>query len=80
MSIRPDGGVDCDRCGTVLPNDGIDVCVKITDLDPDDLGSIRQLHLCVDRPDPAHDGKTIQGCRDHVLTKRALRHYHETKD
>jgi hypothetical protein len=78
MTMNLDGSFTCDRCGTVLPNNSITVCAHITELNPDDPSDIRHFHLCVDRPDA--DGKTIQGCRDHVLTKRALRHFHETKD
>lgn len=78
MTMHPDGSCSCDRCGAVLPNDSVTVCAHITDLNPDDPGDIRHFHLCVDRLDA--DGKTISGCRDHVLTKRALRHFHDTKD
>jgi hypothetical protein len=80
MTLHADGVYRCDRCGTALPNDSVTVCAHITDLNPNDPSDIRHFHLCVDRPDPESDGKTIQGCRDHVLTKRALRHFHDTKD
>ena len=80
MSLQPDGTYTCDRCGVDVGNAGIDRCAHITDLNPDDPTDIRHFHLCLDRPDPDNDGKTIQGCRDRVLTKRALRHFIETQE
>lgn len=75
MSLRPDGKYRCDRCDVELENGGVQECASITDLDPKVPGSIRHLHLCYDEHDD--DGKvTRQGCRDRVLTRRALRaHY-----
>lgn len=69
----------CARCGVSVGNGGIDQCAVITDTDPDQPGRVRSLRLCVDRPDPDRPGKTIQGCRDRVLTRKALRHYRETR-
>lgn len=81
MSLRADGGYACDRCGTDVGNGGVHECAVISDLDPD-TGDVtpRVLHLCRTRPDPDHPGKTMQGCRDRVLTKKALAHYHETRN
>lgn len=79
MSLRPDGRYRCDRCGTGVGNGGVQEAASITDLDPQDPTRVRQLHLCLDRPDPDRPGKTIQGCRDRVLTKKALRNHHETR-
>lgn len=79
MSVRADGTYECDRCGVEVGNGGVDRAASITDTEPGDPTRIRQLKLCLDRPDPDNPKKTIQGCRDRVLTKKALRHYHETR-
>lgn len=80
MSMRSDGGYECDRCGTDVGNGGVQTTAIITDLDPaTGHATPRRLDFCRDRPDPDRPGKTIQGCRDRVLTKKALRHYHETR-
>lgn len=79
MSRRLDGSYCCDRCGTDVGNAGVQEAASISDLDPADPTRIRQLHLCLDRPDPAAPGKTIQGCRGRVLTRKALANYHETR-
>lgn len=75
--MRPDGTYECDRCGADVGNGGVDKAASITDTEPGDLTRVRQLKLCLDRP--GDDGKKIQGCRDRVLTKKALRHHHETR-
>lgn len=80
MSLRPDGGYECDRCGVDVGNGGVHTAAVISDLDPADGNlSPRVLHLCRDRPDPDQPGKTIRGCRDRVLTAKALAHYNETR-
>lgn len=70
----------CAKCGAGLGNGGVDRCAIVADLDPDqdDLAP-RQLRFCRDRPDPDNPRKKIQGCRDKVFTRKALRHYHETR-
>ena len=78
MSRRTDGTWRCDRCGTELPNEGVRTAVMISDMiETDDGVEPRMLQLCRDRPDPDDPGKTIQGCRDRVLTRKALRNYYE---
>lgn len=77
MSLQPDGTYCCDRCGVDVGNAGIYQAATVVDIDPGDPGIVRRLNLCLDRPDPDRPGKTIQGCRDRVLTKKALRHYIE---
>lgn len=80
MSLRADGRYRCDRCGHEFDNAGVQEAAKITDLDPATGGTtVQQLDFCRDRPDPDNEGKKIQGCRDRVLTKKALRNYHETR-
>lgn len=80
MSLRPDGSYRCDRCGADVGNGGVQVSAVISDTDPDhDNLTPRRLDLCRDRPDPDNPNKKIQGCRDRVLTKKALRNYHETR-
>lgn len=81
MSLRPDGHYHCDRCGHDLgEGGGVAVAVKISDTDPATGDTtVRLLDLCRDRPDPDRPGKKIQGCRDRVLTKKALRNYYETR-
>jgi hypothetical protein len=80
MSLRPDGTYRCDRCGTDVGNAGVDRAAHIMDTQPDDLTLTRHLHLCLDRPNPKVPGDTIQGCRDRVLTRRALRWYREQQE
>lgn len=80
MSRLPDGTHECDRCGHNVGNGAVDQAAKVVDTDPDTGNTTqRDLHLCRDRPDPDRPGKTIQGCRDRVLTRKALRHYHEKR-
>lgn len=81
MSLRPDGGYECDRCGADVDNGSVIFSAIVTDLDPaTDNSTPRRLDFCRDRPDPDRPGKTLQGCRDRVFTKKALRHYHETRN
>lgn len=80
MSLRPDGSYRCDRCGADVDNGGVHTAAVVSDLDPDTGNTTpRRIDFCRDRPDPDQPGKTIQGCRDRVLTKKALRNYHETR-
>lgn len=80
MSLLPDGSYECDRCGVSVGNGSVQECAVITDTDPATGNRTpRQLHLCRDRPDPDNPKKTIQGCRDRVLTRKALRHYQEKR-
>lgn len=80
MSLRPDGSYRCDKCGADVGNGGVHTAAVISDLDPAG-GNVtpRVLHLCMNRPDPDEPGKTVQGCRDRVLTKKALANYTETR-
>lgn len=80
MSLRPDGSYRCDRCDRELENGGVQECASITDLDPRNPGSIRQLHLCYDEVDPETGETTLQGCRDRVLTRRALRSLYASQE
>jgi hypothetical protein len=76
--LREDNTFRCDRCGRDLGNAGPDVACHINDTEPDDPRIPRRLQLCLDYPDPDDPDKTIQGCRDRVLTKRALANLHKT--
>lgn len=78
MSLQPNGSYVCDRCGADVGNGGVDQAARIADTDPQDATRLRSLHLCLDRI--GTDGNIIQGCRGRVLTKRALRAYHEKKE
>jgi len=75
VSLRSDGKYRCDRCDLELENGGVQECASITDLDPSNPGNIRHFHLCYDRLDPESGKVAHRGCRDRVLTKRALRAY-----
>lgn len=77
MSRRPDGTYRCDRCGADVGNGGVQSAAVIADTDPADPTSLRHLHLCLDRT--GEGGTTVHGCRDRVLTRRALANYHETR-
>lgn len=84
MSRRADGKWRCDgKCspetgGVELPNEGVRTAVMISDFIETEEGLVpRMLQLCRDRPDPGDPEKTIQGCRDRVLTRKALRNYYE---
>ena len=80
MSMREDGTYECNRCGADLGNGSVQVSAIVTDLDPATGNTTqRRLDFCRDRPDPDQPGKTIQGCRDRVFTRKALRHYHEKR-
>lgn len=82
MSLRDDGSYCCDRCGADVGNGGVHAAVVISDLDPATGNATpRVLHLCRDRDEPDPDGtiRKVQGCRDRVLTKKALANYTETR-
>lgn len=79
-SPQPDISYQCARCGADLGNGGVQSCAIVVDLDPaTGEQTQRNLRFCRDRPDPDNPGKNIHGCRDRVFTKKALRHYHETR-
>lgn len=80
MSVRSDGQYHCDRCGVSVGNGSVQNSAVVTDVFqiPDGAVPVR-FDWCRDRPDPDNEGKTIQGCRDRVLTKKALRNYHEMR-
>jgi hypothetical protein len=81
MSLRPDGSYRCDKCDTDVDNGGVHAAVTIIGTDPDDPGRMRvPLHLCLPRDvDTNGNGQTehVPGCRDSVLTARALAAYYE---
>ncbi len=76
MSLKPDGTYECDGCGAGLENSGAEFAVTISGSDPGDPRRQRILQLCLPREE---DGKRVRGCRDRVLTRAALRHYHESR-
>ena len=81
MSLRPDGTYRCDRCDTEIGNAGPDRAVTIAGADPFNLRYQRVLHLCIDRTDIVDGEETaIAGCRDRVLTVRALAAYHAHRE
>lgn len=77
MSLRPDGTYRCDRCGTDIENAGPDRAVTLSGADPFNPTLQRVLHLCIDFV--TESGRTVQGCRDRVMSKRALANYHENR-
>lgn len=79
MSLRPDGAYRCDKCDEDVDNGGVHAAVTIVGTDPDDPGRMRgPLHLCLPRTKDNGDGTTthVPGCRDSVLTARALAAFH----
>lgn len=46
MSLRSDGSYRCDRCGVDVGNAAVTECAILCDLDPDQPGTLRYLHLC----------------------------------
>lgn len=56
MSRRADGSYRCDRCGTDVENGGVQVAAIVSDLDPDEPGTVRVLHLCRAPRDGAPNG------------------------
>lgn len=56
MSLRTDGSYRCDRCNVDVGNAAVTECAIITDLDPDDAGELRYLHLCRAPRDGAPNG------------------------
>lgn len=75
-----DGTYHCDRCGVSVGNGSVQNAAVISDISQTPDGAVPQrFDLCRDRPDPDNEGKTIQGCRDRVLTKKALSHFIETR-
>jgi hypothetical protein len=68
----------CDRCGVSVGNGSVQNTAIVSDIRQTTDGPVPQrFDLCRDRPDPDNDGKTIQGCRDRVLTRKALRNHME---
>lgn len=79
MSLRPDGTYRCDKCNEDVDNGGVHAAVTIVGTDPANPGIMRgPLHLCLPRDVDKGNGETehIPGCRDSVLTARALAAYH----
>lgn len=74
-----DGHYHCDRCGRDCGNGGPSESATIVTVRIGPESSLVQVRydLCRDRPDPAQEGKIIHGCEDRVLTRKALRTYHE---
>jgi hypothetical protein len=77
MSFRADGTIRCDKCNVDVGNGGIDRCVIVSRLDPKNLGSIEQLHFCIDREE---EGATVQGCSDRVFNARHLGAYNTAQE
>lgn len=71
------GSFECDRCGTDVGNGGVLDAVVVSDLDPENPGTVRNLHFCRDRE---VDGKTVKGCGNKVLSATNLKHYKEKND
>lgn len=74
MSLRPDGAYRCDRCGADVGNGGVTEAASISDLDPDQPGTIRVLHLC-----RAERSGAPRGCVGNVLGEGTLANYYETR-
>lgn len=74
MSMTPDGRHRCDRCDTDLGGGGLDVCLVVSDLDPDRAGHVRNLHYCRDRPDPDGQG-LVKGCVHKILHPATTKAY-----
>lgn len=72
MSLRSDGTYRCDGCGVDVGNGGVLMAAVISDLDPDQPGAIRVLHLCR----AARDGAP-NGCVGDVLGPGTLANYTE---
>jgi ribosomal protein S14 len=75
VSLRADGSRRCDRCGADLGNGGIDLCARITDLEPDDPTQLRYLELCRQPREGAP-----RGCVGNVLGPGTLANYYETRN
>lgn len=56
MSLRADGSYRCDRCGADVDNGGVQMAAIISDLSPDEPGTVRVLHLCRETRDGAPNG------------------------
>lgn len=54
----------CDRCGADVGNGSIQLCLIVSDLDPDRDGMIRMLHFCREN-----------GCDQKVLSKRNMENW-----
>lgn len=78
MSADATGKFWCDRCGEEVGNGSIFRCAVISDLDPDDPNTVRNLHICRDVADG--EGKiTRKGCIPKVLSAANLAHYNEAR-
>jgi hypothetical protein len=64
MTMLPSGKAVCDRDGTDVGNGGIDLCVIVSDVDPDNRGMVLNLHFCREN-----------GCDKKVLSARNLEHF-----
>lgn len=67
MSLRPDGAYRCDRCGVDVGNGGVVEAAIISDLHPDEPGTVRVLHLC-----RAEREGAPTGCVGNVLGEATL--------
>jgi hypothetical protein len=77
MSANAAGEFWCDKCGEEVGNGSIFRCAVITDLDPDDPNTIRNLHIC---RDVIEDDEVVRkGCIKKVLSVANLAHYHEKR-
>jgi hypothetical protein len=75
VSRTEQGTYECDRCRADVGNGGVDQAAVIGDLDPDNPGMVRNLHICRDHPGP--DGETVRGCVHRVLGPANLKGYIE---
>lgn len=75
MSLRADGSYRCDRCGVDVVNGGVLHAAVISDLDPDQPGTVRVLHLCRAPRDGAP-----HGCVGNVLGPQTLANWTESRN
>ena len=75
MSLRSDGSYRCDRCGAKLENGGVHEAAIVSDLDLEQPGTVRVLHLC-----RAPRVGAPRGCVGNVLGTAALTDYNEARN
>jgi hypothetical protein len=75
VSLRSDGTYRCDRCGVDVGNAGVLMCAVISDLNPDDPGSLRVLHLCREEREGAPTG-----CVGNVLGPQTLADWTDSQE
>jgi len=73
MSVRADGGAECDGCGYDCQNGGLQYCVIVLDEAPVSEGGMRKFHFC--RAHEGDNGRTVKGCGEKLLGAKVLAHY-----